>query len=217
MKLKISSTSKMLLLSVAFTFTLVLVRFLYTGSDFYRFYLWNTFLAAIPYVLSTRLLRCKGITTAAILLMAGWLLFLPNAPYMVTDLFHYQENNEAPYWYDLFIVITGAWNGIALGLISLMNVEKFFSRHVKPIWVNLSVFLSIFLCSYGVYIGRFYRFNSWDIVSAPKNLAYTSAHHFLMPVQYPKVWVFTILCSIMLALVYFTLKKLPVMGKTEQV
>lgn len=209
MKLKISATSRMLLLSVAFTFLLVLVRFLYSGSDFYRFYLWNTFLAAIPYVLSTRLLRRDKPDAFAILLITGWLLFLPNAPYMVTDLFHYHENSAAPYWYDLFIVITGAWNGLALGLISLMNIEKFLARHLNALWVNLAVLASLFLCSYGVFIGRFYRFNSWDIVSAPRTLAYTSAQHFMVPMQYPKLWVFTLLCSAMLGIVYFTLKKIP--------
>ena len=153
----------MLLLSIAFTMALLVVRFFYSGTSDYRFYGWNTFLAAIPYLASTQLLRCKKINATSISLLIGWLLFFPNAPYIITDLFHYEERPPVPYWYDLMLVISAAWNGLILGMISLMNVEIFLSRHLKPWLVKLSVFISFLLCGYGIFIGRFLRFNSWDI------------------------------------------------------
>ncbi|MES2006036.1 MAG: DUF1361 domain-containing protein [Bacteroidota bacterium] len=215
MNLKISATSKMMALSVAFLMSLLLVRFYYSHSVYYGFYVWNSFLAIVPYVISTRLLKQKKPGGFSIALIVLWLVFLPNAPYLVTDLFHYEERSSAPYWYDLFIVVTAAWNGLLLGMISLMNVEQFLSRHLKPIWVTTSVFCSLLLCSYGIFIGRFLRFNSWDIVTEPGTLAYTSAHHVLLPQQYPKLWVFTILFSVLLTIVYFTLKKLPRHGSMQ--
>lgn len=205
----ISVTSKMLILSIAFSMALLAVRFYYSHTMDYRFYVWNTFLAAIPYVLSTQLIRLKKVGTVAVLLLIGWLVFFPNAPYMITDLFHYEERPEVPFWYDLLLVITAAWNGLMLGMISLMNVEHFLLRHYKPFWVNIGVYVSLLLCGYGVFIGRFLRFNSWNVLTDPRYLVYTSAHHVLRPQQYPKLWVFTILFAVLLGLIYFTLKKLP--------
>jgi uncharacterized membrane protein len=91
MNFRISTISKMLLLSVCFTMALWLVRFYYSSTTDYSFYGWNTFLAAIPYFVSTQLLKLKKLNAIAILMLAVWLVFFPNAPYIITDLFHYEE------------------------------------------------------------------------------------------------------------------------------
>jgi uncharacterized membrane protein len=114
-----------------------------------------------------------------------------------------------PYWYDLLLVISGAWNGLILGMVSLMNVEIFLRRFLKPGWVKLAVVASLFLGSYGVFIGRFLRFNSWNVITDPRILVYTSAHHVLLPRNYPKLWVFTILFTVFLGIIYYTLQYLP--------
>ena len=209
MNYKISGISKMLFLSITFSMVLLVVRFAYSHTFDYRFYGWNTFLAAIPYVTSIALLKLKKINIAAVSLLLIWLLFFPNAPYLITDILHYEERPPVPFWYDILLVISATWNGVMLGFVSLMNIERFLSKFLKPIWVSIFEFLSLFICSYGVFIGRFLRFNSWDIVTDPAYLAYTSAHHILLPQRYPKLWVFTILLSVLLFLFYFTLKKLP--------
>jgi uncharacterized membrane protein len=209
MNFRISTISKMLLLSVCFTMALWLVRFYYSSTTDYGFYGWNTFLAAIPYFVSTQLLKLKKLNTLAILMLAVWLVFFPNAPYIITDLFHYEERLPVPYWYDLLLVISGAWNGLILGMVSLMNVEIFLRRFLKPGWVKLAVVASLFLGSYGVFIGRFLRFNSWNVITDPRILVYTSAHHVLLPRNYPKLWVFTILFTVFLGIIYYTLQYLP--------
>jgi uncharacterized membrane protein len=209
MNLKISVTSRMLLLSVGFSMSLLLVRFLYSQTLDYRFYGWNTFLAAIPYLVSTQLVKLRKMKIAAIALLCTWLLFFPNAPYLLTDILHYEERPPVPFWYDLLLVISATWNGLILGIVSLMNVELFLSRHVKPFWVTTTIFISLLLCSYGIFLGRFLRLNSWDILRDPAYLAYTSAHHVLLPQRYPKLWVFTILFAVLLSIIYFTFKNLP--------
>jgi uncharacterized membrane protein len=209
MTFKISGISKMLLLSIAFSMGLLFVRFIYSQSTDYRFYGWNTFLAMVPYVMSRQLLRLKKLNITAGILLAVWLLFLPNAPYMITDIFHYEERPPVPFWYDLLLVISAAWNGLILGMTALMNAETFLLRHIKPFWVTVMVFFSLLLCGYGIFIGRFLRLNSWNILTDPAYLAYTSAHHILLPQRYPKLWVFTILFAALLSIIYFTLKKLP--------
>jgi uncharacterized membrane protein len=207
----------MLLLSIGFSMSLLIVRVIYSETLIYYFYVWNTFLAAVPYALSTQLLKQKKIQTISILLLLAWLLFFPNAPYMITDIFHYRERLPIPFWYDLILVIAGAWNGLILGMASLMNVEQFLSRYLKPKWVIACEIFSLVLCSYGIFIGRFLRYNSWDVLSDPGSLIYTSAHHVLVPQNYTKLWAFTLLFAALLGVIYFTLKKLPLILTTRNI
>lgn len=209
MNLKISDTSKMLFAGIVFTMSLLLVRFFYSSTLDYRFYGWNTFLAVIPYVASTQILKWKKINFSALIILTVWLLFFPNAPYLITDILHYEERPPVPFWFDILLVMSATWNGLILGIVSLINIELFLAKHLKPLWVTICVFFSLLLCSYGVFIGRFLRFNSWDIVTDPAYIAYTSAHHILLPQRYPKLWVFTLLFAVLLTIIYFTLKKIP--------
>jgi uncharacterized membrane protein len=119
----------MLLLSILFTMVLLCARFYYTKELMYSFYIWNTFLAVIPLCCSRRLIRLDRFGYKAVLLLAGWLAFLPNAPYMITDVFHYMDRPPVPAWFDLLLVTSAAWNGLLLGIISLMQVERFLHTH----------------------------------------------------------------------------------------
>ena len=207
--MKLSAISKMLVISIAFSMSLLLIRFFYSKTMDYSFYGWNTFLATIPYASATWLLKLKRLKSSAIFLLATWLVFFPNAPYLITDILHYEERPPVPFWFDILLVISATWNGLILGITSLINVETFLLRYVKPIWVRVLVFFSLLLCSYGIFLGRFLRFNSWNIITDPAYLAYTTAHHVLLPHNYPKLWVFTILFAVLLSIIFFTLKKLP--------
>lgn len=202
----LSSLEKMVALSVSFTMIMLLARFGYTGELTYGFYIWNTFLALLP-LLFSRLLKHNPLPGwKAYLLLAGWLGFFPNAAYIVTDLLHYTDRPPVPLWFDTVLVTMAAWNGLLLGIISLMQVEQFLSNHFKRIWVNLMVILSCILCGYGVYLGRYLRFNTWDVVTNPFKLLSAMAHHALFPFRYMETWTFTLLFGFMFGIVYFTLK-----------
>jgi uncharacterized membrane protein len=208
MKQSLSGISKMLILSIAFTILLVVIRIVYTNNLSYIFYGWNLFLAIIPWLCSSRLQKHKSIDLTSILLLALWLLFLPNAPYVITDIFHYELREPIPMWYDLLIVTTGAWNGLLLGIVSLMQVEKILTNFLGKIWVQGFVFTSLMLCGYGVYIGRYSRYNSWDIITKPQHILLDSLHQIRHPFQNYHVWAFTALFGIMLTIIYFTLQQL---------
>src|SRR6188768_3324549 len=124
----ISPLEKMLLVSILFNMLLLLVRFYFTHELAYGFYVWNTFLAMLPLLFSRSLVKMNKFNLKAVILVACWLAFFPNAPYMITDVFHYEEKPPVPMWYDLLLVITAAWNGLLLGIISLMQIERFLSR-----------------------------------------------------------------------------------------
>jgi uncharacterized membrane protein len=140
--------------------------------------------------------------------LAVWLLFFPNAPYIITDIFHYFERPPVPKWYDLLLVTSAAWNGLLLGIISLMQVEQFLQQHITKKWAKFYIAVSIILCGYGIYIGRFLRFNSWDIITNPDDVIYTSAHYFLKPWQHIHAWEFIVLFAGMFGILYYTLKNI---------
>ncbi len=198
----------MLILSISFTLVLVAIRIVYTNDLSYIFYGWNLFLAIIPWLCSSSLQKHTSIGFTTILLLTLWLLFLPNAPYVITDIFHYELREPIPMWYDLLIVTTAAWNGLLLGIVSLMQVEKFLQNFWGKIWVQGFVFTSLMLCGYGVYIGRYSRYNSWDIVTKPQHILLDSLHQIRHPFQNYHVWAFTGLFGIMLTIIYFTLQQL---------
>ncbi len=203
---RISPVEKMLLLSISFTITLLAIRIWRTEELTYIFYAWNLFLAIVPFMFSRKLEGQAKFGFASMMLVAGWLLFFPNAPYIITDLFHYKERPPIPKWFDLLIVTSAAWNGLLLGIASLMQVENFLARHIRAVWVRLAVFASMVLCGYGIYIGRFLRFNSWNIVTKPSILVHASAHHILQPQDHLKIWGFTFLFALMFGIIYFTLR-----------
>lgn len=208
MSRKLSSLEKMLIVSIGFNMLMLAVRMLVTKELTYGFYVWNTFLAVLPVVFSHLLQRCRSISFRAVLCIIGWLGFFPNAPYIITDLIHYLPDPHVPQWYDLTLVITAAWNGLLLGVVSLMQVEQFLSQHLKPRQVQIAEVISCVLCGYGVYIGRYLRFNTWDTITDPASLITIMLGHFFMPFHYKSVWAFTLLFGAMFAIVYYTLKQL---------
>ena len=210
MKLKKPNDVQQLVsISIGFTLSLLAIRCIYTGTIMYFFYPWNLFLALIPVFVSGLLLKQKTFNYKSIFLIALWLLFLPNAPYLVTDIFHFEQRPPVPLWFDLMLVVSGAWNGILMCMISLFRVEKFLKATCKPGIVSIIMPVLIMLCGYGVYIGRYLRFNSWDVVTDPLNILKTSTHHIYHPFQNLNVWLFTFVFASFLGIIYFTIKKLP--------
>lgn len=194
-------------LSVCFTLTLVFIRAFITAQFIYVFYVWNLFLAIIPVFISNKLLQQKRLSVKSYSLIFLWLIFFPNAPYIVTDLFHFMKRDNIPLWFDLLIVTTAAWNGLILGFVSLNNVEQFLSKHITLKKVKLLMALSFLLCGFGVYLGRFLRFNSWDVFNNFDDLIVEISSRFIHPFQHTSTWSFSFLFAVMIALFYLSIKQ----------
>ena len=161
-----------LILATAFCVSLVAIRCYSTGQATFLFLVWNLFLAWIPLLISS------GLTTlrkGAIFWLVPWLLFLPNAPYILTDLLHLRPRSFSPYWFDLLILTSSAVTGLMLGLASLMQVDKLLRSHFPNWFSRLSVLAICLLTGFGIYLGRFQRWNSWDLISRPFDLLRDSA------------------------------------------
>lgn len=194
-------------LSVCFTLTLVFIRAFITSQFIYVFYLWNLLLAIVPVAISNKLLRQKSFGIKSYLLIFMWLIFFPNAPYIVTDLFHFVKRDSIPLWFDLLIVTTAAWNGLILGFVSLNNVEQFLSKHITFKKVRLLIAFSFLLCGFGVYLGRFLRFNSWDVFNNFDDLIVEISSRFIHPFQHTSTWSFSFLFAVMIGLFYLSIKQ----------
>lgn len=149
---------------------LVLVRMWHTGSIAFKFMGWNLFLAGLPLVFAWQFERARRGVTAVI--WGGlWLLFLPNAPYIVTDFVHLKPNAGVPFWYDMLLLFTGALVGLLLGLVSLGVVHGRVARQFGGRAGWLLVLLACGLAGLGVAIGRYLDWNSWDVFVNPLALA----------------------------------------------
>ena len=156
---------------------LVAARVVYTDSSRHTGLIWNLFLAWIPFILSyfAHALSWKKVWVYVVIPFIAflWLLFFPNAPYMLTDLQDLARGTgyEAPLWYDVIIVVWCSWTGTLLGVISLYLMQDIITRTFNR-WLGWAfVFAISGLSSFGIYIGRFVRLNSWDILQNPGETA----------------------------------------------
>ena len=86
---------------------------------------WNLFLAFIPWALSSLLIiypKLQEKKLAVITLLGSWLLFFPNAPYILTDLFHLKHVVSMPMWFDLLLILSFAWVGLLFWFMSLWDI-----------------------------------------------------------------------------------------------
>lgn len=174
----------------------------------YTFLLWNLFLAWVPFQVSQHLtINTNKNDFKTWMLIAGWLLFFPNALYIITDLIHLDNDTNVPVWFDAIFIFTSSVLGLLMAFASLSRVEFFLRGVFGNTIVNKLVILIIFLGSFGVYLGRFQRWNSWDIVSSPSYLIKEIAVRFIFPFEHYRTWGVTLLLTCLFSLLYYTLKQ----------
>jgi uncharacterized membrane protein len=186
-------------------YAMVGVRVLYSGSPHYGALVWNLFLAWIPFVLALAVYdRFRRDGSRALLLAGGalWLLFFPNAPYIVTDLKHLRTWEGAPIWYDVVMASAAAWAGLALGFVSLYLMQTIVRRLVGAVNAWLFVLAVLALSSFGIYLGRFQRWNSWSVFTNPGRFAHNVWPHLVQPHEHPKTVAVTLLFTVFLAATY---------------
>lgn len=179
----------------------------YRGEMTFLFLIWNLFLAWIPYWISIALSPIYNRTKSKILslaLMASWLLFLPNAPYILTDLLHLRSRFPIPHWYDVMMLFSFAWTGLMLGLMSMYEVQLFLEKKINRILVHSMMLITIAASSFGIWLGRFHRWNSWDILSNPIALFQDIATQFIDPATNWRTLSIVVVLSVFLSLSYFT-------------
>ena len=196
-------------ISMSFTGLLLVFRIFYSESITYLFLVWNLFLAWIPLVISSYLAKSHQSKYLQGVLSTGWLLFFPNSLYIITDLVHLRERQNVPLWFDSILLFSAILNGMMMAYGSLNKVENYL-RLKFPHWkCNVILFTCLFLSSFGIYMGRFLRLNSWDIFTNPVHLGIEVTQRFIYPLDHPTTWGVTIILTIFFNIFYFSIKIIP--------
>jgi uncharacterized membrane protein len=197
-----------LLLASAFACAMYAVRVVYADSITYGYLVWNLFLAWIPFLAALWVYdrHRRGRSGWSLAAPAAlWLLFLPNAPYLVTDYIHLRSVADAPIWYDAMLVTAFAWTGLLLGFVSLYLVQVVVRDRVSAVAGWATVLAAVVLSSFGIYLGRFLRWNSWDAIANPGGLLTDIGNRLADPLAYEKTMAVTVLFTGFLTVGYLVL------------
>ncbi len=182
---------KWLWLQLFFTICLIAGRIVHTSHLTFVFITWNLLLAFLPLLFSYLTLNSKS-KPRSIFFAVLWLIFFPNSIYIVTDLIHLEDRGDIPFWYDLLLLFSAALNGLVLGFVSLHQVEQWLRTHINRGYIRLIIFILLFGCGFGVYLGRFHRWNSWDVVAQPLLLLEDIASQVLHPFHNIQGWLLSL-------------------------
>ena len=190
-----------------------------THSVWFGFMAWNLVLAMVPYYCARLLQTCwrrqRRVTITFVAIAFAWLVFFPNAPYVLTDVIHL--GNDKLWWYDLPLVMAFAGTSWLAGLVSLAMVEDVIVRAARAagapwagsLTARAVVFVTCWLSGLGVYLGRFLRFNSWDVIQSPKTLATTAMDELVPPWRHAQPHAFALFFAALLLGSYLTFRYAP--------
>lgn len=197
---KTRSPARLRIALIAFyIFSLVLLtgRILVTDSTRYIFLYWNALLAVIPVFLAMWLvhrIKTNGwLKIKQVILTIVWLSFLPNSFYLLTDLLHLRPTYEASYLFDITMLSSFMINGLILGFISIFMVHKQIVKRMDELRAYSLVATIILVCSFAMYLGRFTRWNTWDLLLQPAGLLFDVSDRVINPGAHGETYSFTFL------------------------
>jgi uncharacterized membrane protein len=190
------------LLSVA----LLAARLVASPDNLFTFMGWNLFLAWLPFLIALSAQRLHRLHPNhwLLLLVLGllWLVFFPNAPYLITDLWHLRERPPIPLWFDLGMLSAFALTGIFLAVFSLHIMQRLVRQYTGRLLSWAFVGAVLFLGGLGIYLGRFLRWNSWDILLHPEAVVADLVARLASPLTYPGTYGVTLVFAALLFVCY---------------
>ena len=169
---------------------------------------WNLCLATVPLLCSAAFRRAseRGRPFAQALSFLLWLLFLPNAPYILTDLIHLGPRPHVPLWFLLAMLMSCALSGTLLGYLSLLEVQAVIEKRFGRVAGWIVAVGALGACGFGIYVGRFLRWNSWDALTRPLQLLKSMAWQFIDSGPHPHPIPVTLVFGVGLFIGYLALR-----------
>ena len=181
-------------------------RILFSDSLRYVFLIWNLVLAIVPALLAwwliDRLRTRSWLGWQQILISIGFIAFLPNTFYLITDFVHLRQTTEASLYFDVVMLSSFVMNGVVLGFIAIYLLHKQLIKRLGEHGALAGVMLIFLLASFATYLGRFTRFNTWDILLRPAGLLFDVSDRFVNPSQHTDTYIATITLFAVLASTY---------------
>lgn len=195
--------------AAAFPVILVTARSIYVGQLTATFLLWNLFLAWLPLLFAAlAVVTARRSLLLALLPGLAWLMFLPNAPYMVTDLMHLSYDGRVPVLFDTVLLFSFALCGLALGLVSLRWMQGLVAGRWGRLggWAFAATALGA--AGFGIYLGRYVRWNSWDLLTQPSPLLRDILSRLANPIDHWHTWAMSLLFASLLMFAYWLFQDL---------
>jgi uncharacterized membrane protein len=208
-----------LALASALCLAALFARWIYGEAGAYDFLPWNLFLAWVPMAAAVAVYDAARRDTKLVRLLpfaAIWLLFLPNAPYLLTDFEHLGSRDDAPLWFDIVLFGSFAWTGMLLGFLSIFLMQGVVRRAYGSLWSWVLVGASLAASSFGIYLGRSLRWNSWDFLLRPGALLADIWARIADPLAYPRGVGMTLALTAVLWTGYLTLYAFAQLGTPER-
>ena len=208
-----------LVLASALCVAALLARWVYGEAGEHGSMLWNLILAWVPLAASMAVYDAarRGTRLVRLLPLAAiWLLFLPNAPYLLTDFVHLGSSYDVPLWFDIVLFGSFAWTGMLLGFLSIFLMQAVVRRAYGSLWSWILVGASLAASSFGIYLGRALRWNSWDFLVRPGALLADIWARVADPLAYPRGVGMTLALTAVLWTGYLTVYAFAQLGTPER-
>ena len=196
-----------LALFTAFCLICLVIRNAVEGNSIYNFLLWNLFLAFLPLLMAWIISFFVGKLNKVIIIIASlvWLLFYPNAPYMISDLIHVNNTNSLVL-YDTLIIFSFSMLALFYGFYSVKIIHFCYRQITSKRIAHVVIVASILLSSAGIYLGRILRLNSWDLFTHPIQTMATIFNHLWPINKNPTTYVIILLFSLIQFLLLVMMK-----------
>jgi uncharacterized membrane protein len=191
---------------------IVLINMAYSHSGYYLFLIYNLSLAFIAPLLALwlviRLKTTPWLGLPNILITLLWLGFLPNSFYMITDLIHVQSSIGIDLLFNIVLVMLFIFNSVTAGFLSVYLVHKELLKRMYYTNAHIIIAGVFLLCSFAIYLGRFLRWNSWNVITSPFGILFDVTDTVLSPSTHPQVFATTASFFLLLGAMYVVIWQL---------
>ncbi|MCA9329621.1 DUF1361 domain-containing protein [Candidatus Saccharibacteria bacterium] len=207
--MKMQKVARILLYSSLVSCSLFVIRATLLRNLDYWYLIWNLFLAWVPlffmYLLIHHTQKNPWISLKSISMSILWLVFLPNSFYIATDFIHLIESPSYTLLFDIVLILSFTFNGFLLGYTTVIYIHNALLKKITAKTAHLLIGLVFLLCSFAIYLGRYLRWNTWDIISNPLGILFDVSERFINPSLHEQTFRTTALFFVLISTFYLVL------------